>query len=91
MAIIASDQRLESVEYIIASGVGVLDFAIEGETGTLTWRGREDADWTVEDVSHVENSTEDRVNIYPEGDYFTCEISADGEEHNEGPVRCWCE
>jgi hypothetical protein len=87
---VIEQMRLERVEHILASGTGTLDFAVEGEESYYTWRGTEDADWTVEDVGRVENVEEDRILLEPEGDYFTCEITADGEEHNSGPVRCYC-
>lgn len=83
--------RLERVEHIIGSGVGILDFAVEGEDGYYTWNGNEDADWTVEDVDRVENIEEDRLIMYPKSQYFTCEIGASAEEANSGPVRCWCD
>jgi hypothetical protein len=91
MPTIAQKTRLDHVEHILGSGTGTLDFAIEGESGYYTWYGAEDADWEVDDVATVENAEEDRFLIYPEADYFTCVITADGEEHNSGPVRCWCE
>lgn len=91
MTQITRQTRLEQVEHIIGSGVGILDFAIEGEREYYTWRGTEDADWDIEDVDTLENDEEDRFIIYPEGEYFTCEIGAEAEEGNAGPVRCWCE
>lgn len=91
MPIIASQIRLEHVEYIEGSGSGVLDFAVEGENIPYTWIGTEDADWSIQDVDNVENGGEDRFIMYPESDFFVCEINASGEEGNEGPVRCWCE
>lgn len=91
MPTIAQKTRLDYVEHILGSGTGTLDFAVEGESGYYTWHGAEDADWEVDDVATVENADEDRFTIYPKADYFTCEIPADGEEHNTGPVRCWCE
>lgn len=91
MPTIAQRTQLERVEHILGSGTGTLDFVVAGESAYYTWHGTEDADWEVDDVSTVENVDEDRIIIYPEGDYFTCEIVADGEEHNTGPVRCWCE
>lgn len=87
---ISQQTRLDHVEHILGSGVGILDFAVEGDTEYYTWRGTEDAEWTVEDIDRVENGDEDRFIMYPEGEYFTCEIAADGEESNPGPVRCWC-
>lgn len=87
---VIEQMRLERVEHILTSGTGTLDFAVEGEESYYTWRGTEDSDWTVEDVDRVENVEEDRILLEPEGDYFTCEIMADGEEHNSGPVRCYC-
>jgi len=81
---------LDRVEHILGSGTGTLDFAVEGENGYYTWHGREDADWEIEDVESVVNADEDRFEIRPET-VFTCDTPADGEEDNEGPVRCWCE
>lgn len=91
MPAVTQQTTLTNVEHILASGTGVLDFAIAGEDTYYTWRGQEDADWSVEDVARVENDDEDRLIIYPVGDYFTCEIQADAEEHNTGPVRCYCD
>lgn len=91
MPTITDDTRLERVEHILCSGTGVLDFAVDGEQGYYKWRGREDADWTVEDAASIENDDEDRVVVYPSGEYFVCDISADREEENSGPVRCWSE
>ena len=88
---IVQSTTLDAVEHILISGTGVLDFAVAGEDDYYTWLGTEDADWTVEDVSRVENGDEDRVILYPDADTFICEISANGEEHNQGPVRCYCE
>jgi hypothetical protein len=82
---------LRKVEHILASGSGVLDFAVENEEEYRTWWGSEDADWEIEDVSKVENVEEDRIVMYPKGDYFVCEIESEGEEGNSGPVRCYCE
>ena len=79
---------LDRVEHILASGSGLLDFAVAGEDQYYTWDGTEDADWSVEDVARAENVEEDRILFYPTGDFFTCEITANGEEANEGPVRC---
>jgi hypothetical protein len=90
MPSIVQSTTLDAVEHILVSGTGVLDFAVAGENGYYTWRGVEDADWSVEDVERVGNADEDRVVLYPEGDAFICEIEATGEEHNEGPVRCYC-
>lgn len=89
MPFVDSSCRLDNVEHIEASGTGTLDFAVSGENVPLTWDGVEDADWTVEGVDRIENVEEDRFVIYPEGDYFVCEIEADGAEANNGPVRCW--
>jgi hypothetical protein len=88
MTIITDDMVLEQVEYILASGTGTLDFAVEGESGYYTWHGTEDADWTVTGAARVENDDEDRFLIHPNGEYFRCEIAADGAEYNGGPVRC---
>lgn len=88
MPIIAQDTRLDEVEHILASGVGTLDFAVQGENNYYTWHGHEDADWVITDVELIENTDEDRILIYPSGPFFTCDIEATGEEHNEGPVRC---
>ena len=91
MTSVSQKTVLDEVEHILASGTGTLDFAVEGEDDYYTWRGSEEADWEVEDVARVENADEDRFVIYPEGEYFVCEIEADGEENNVGPVRCYCE
>jgi len=91
MPSIAQPVVLEKVEHILASGTGILDFAVEGENDYYTWRGSEEADWEVENVGQVENADEDRFVIYPKGGYFVCEIDADGEENNDGSVRCYCE
>ena len=91
MSRISQQTRLEHVEHILGSGTGTLDFSIDGESGYITWDGTEDAEWTIDDVSSIENVDEDRFIIYPDGEYFTCEITADKEEHNTGPVHCWCE
>lgn len=91
MARISQTTCLENVEHILGSGTGTLDFAVGGENSYYTWEGSEDADWTVEDVAHVENVEEDRFILHPKGEYFTCEIDADAEEENKGPVRCWCD
>jgi len=91
MPLISKETVLTDVEHILGSGTGTLDFAVEEENSYYTWHGVEDADWTVEGVERVENDDEDRFVIYPKGDSFTCEIEADGEEHNTGPVRCHSE
>lgn len=90
MPTIAEDVILEEVEHILASGTGVLDFAVADEESYYTWWGAEDADWEVSDVESVENVEEDRMLIHPEKDFFRCEISAEDEEQNMGPVRCYC-
>lgn len=87
---ISQDITLDKVEHILGSGTGLLDFAVENED-YYTWEGLEDAEWTIDDIDYIENDEEDRYLIYPEGDYFICEIEADQEEANIGPVRCWCE
>jgi hypothetical protein len=86
MSRITGNTRLERVEHILASGSGILDFAIDSDDSYQTWEGREDSDWTVEDINYVENTDEDRLLIHPEGERFTCETDAD-----HGVVRCWCE
>jgi hypothetical protein len=91
MPLLTQPTTLREVEHILASGSGVLDFAVVGEQAYYTWNGTEDADWEVEDVEKVENAEEDRLLIYPEGDSFVCEITAEAEERNVGPVRCYCE
>jgi hypothetical protein len=91
MARITQSTRLSRVQHIVGSGTGVLDFAVDGEDGYYTWDGNEDADWEVEDVASVENIDEDRFILYPEGEFFVCEIESQGEEKNTGPVHCWCE
>lgn len=88
MGVITSDTRLDSVEHILVSGSGILDFAVSGRDDYVTWRGTEDANWTFEDVASVENVEEDRLIVYPEGEHFICEVPADGEEGNRGPVKC---
>jgi hypothetical protein len=90
MPSVIEQTRLDRVEHILASGTGTLDFAVEGEESYYTWRGTEEADWTVDDVASVENVEEDRILLRPTGEYFVCEIAADGDEHNTGPVRCYC-
>lgn len=80
--------RLEDVEHVLGSGNGVLDFAVEGRNEFVTWWGTEDAKWTVEDVERIENADEDRFIVFPEGEYFTCEIEVEDEGYNSGPVRC---
>jgi hypothetical protein len=69
----------------------LLDFAVDGEEDYYTWDGNEDADWEVEDVASIQNIDEDRYIMYPEGEFFVCEIESQGEEKNTGPVHCWCE
>lgn len=90
MPSVLEQTRLDRVEHVLASGTGILDFAVEGEESYYTWRGTEDADWTIEDVASVENVEEDRILLRPRGEYFICEIAANGEEDNTGPVRCYC-
>lgn len=82
---------LRKVEHILGSGNGTLDFAVEGEDQYYTWNGTEDADWTITDAETLKNVDEDRIIVYPEGDYFICEITATQEEFNTGPVRCFSE
>lgn len=91
MTVVSQRTVLRDVEYILGSGNGTLDFAIQGEDELYTWHGVEDADWNVEDVERVENVDEDRFAMHPEGEVFVCEIDADDEEFNRGPVRCYCE
>jgi hypothetical protein len=91
MPSVKQPKSLKQVEHILASGTGTVDFAVEGENEYYTWRGSEEGDWEVDDVARLENAEEDRVVIYPESEYFVCEIDADGEENNVGPVRCYCE
>ncbi|WP_281196154.1 hypothetical protein [Halorubrum sp. F4] len=88
---ISKTTKLERVEHIIGSGSGVLDFAVKGEDGYQTWEGNEESDWEIQDVKRVENVEEDRFILYPDGEFFICEIESEGEEGNSGPVRCWCE
>ena len=87
---ISQSITLDEVEHIVTSGTGVLDFAVVQVDEYYTWTGREDADWSIEDVDRVENIEEDRLVVYPEGETFVCEIAATSEEHNDGPVRCYC-
>ena len=91
MARITQSTRLSRVQHIVGSGTGVLDFAVDGEDDYYTWDGNEDADWEVEDVASIQNIDEDRYIMYPEGEFFVCEIESQGEEQNTGPVHCWCE
>lgn len=91
MSRIAQNRRLDRVQHIVASGTGILDFAVEGESGYYTWDGQENADWKVDDVGYIENIEEDRFIIYPNKEFFICEIDSEREEGNDGPVRCWCE
>ena len=71
-------------------GNGVLDFAVEGEVEEYTWWCSEDSEWTIEAPGIVENGYEDRFLVKPpEGEHFVCDITAEDEEQNEGPVRCW--
>jgi len=91
MTRITQSTRLSRVQHIIGSGTGLLDFAVDGEDDYYTWDGNEDADWEVEDVASVQNIDEDRYIMYPEGEFFVCEIESQGEEKNTGPVHCWCE
>jgi len=90
MSTITEDLVLEEVDHILVSGTGNLDFSVSGENSYYTWWGAEDSDWDVSDVDRVENVEEDRIILYPEAEFFTCEIEADGEEENTGPVRCHC-
>ncbi len=90
MSTITEDIVLEDVDHILVSGTGNLDFSVSGEDSYYTWWGSEDSDWDVSDVERVENIEEDRIILYPEGDFFICEIEADREEENTGPVRCYC-
>lgn len=87
---ITQTTRLERVEHVLGSGVGILDFAVEGEQSYYTWEGAEATDWEIEDVDHVENAEEDRFVIYLEGDYFTCEVTI-GADPEDATVRCWSE
>lgn len=89
MARIQTETRLERVEHVLGSGSGVLDFAIEGESGYYTWEADEATEWVVENVGSVENTDEDRFVIYPEDEYFTCLIEPD--TGPAGRARCWCE
>lgn len=91
MPVIANDIVLERVEHILGSGTGTLDFAVAGESEYYTWYGIEDADWSTTGVERIENDDEDRFLIYPNGDYFRCEIEAENQEGNPGPVRCQSE
>lgn len=91
MARITQSTRLSRVQHIVGSGTGVLDFAVDGEDDYYTWDGNEDADWEVEDVASIQNIDGDRYIMYPEGEFFVCEIESQDEEKNTGPVHCWCE
>jgi hypothetical protein len=91
MGRITQSTRLSQVQHIIGSGTGGLDFAVDGEDDYYTWDGNEGAEWEIEDVASVQNIDEDRFIMYPEGEFFVCEIESQGEEQNTGPVHCWCE
>jgi hypothetical protein len=91
MTVISQKTVLRDVEHILGSGSGTLDFAVKGEDDYYTWNGVEDADWNVEDIARVENVEEDRFIMYPVGETFICEIDAEEDEFNHGPVRCYCE
>ncbi|GAB7121189.1 hypothetical protein JCM9743_36600 [Natrinema sp. JCM 9743] len=82
---ITQTTRLDHVEHILGSGTGTLDFAIDGENTYHTLDGDEDVDWNVKDVQSIENADEDRFLIFPEKEYFICEIDIES-----GVVRCWC-
>jgi hypothetical protein len=79
--------KLTNVEHILGSGTGTLDFAVGGEDEYFTWDGTEEAEWSVEDVEQVDNSSEDRFILYPKEEYFICKIIDDGTEQ----VHCWCD
>lgn len=87
---ITQSTTLTQVEHILGSGAGILDFAVAGEDRYYTWDGGEDAEWSIEDVAVVENESEDRFIIYPEKDYFVCEIETHEEDGEQGTVHCWC-
>lgn len=87
---VSADTKLTKVEHILGSGTGTLDFAVQGETNYYTWDGAEDADWAIDDVARVENNSEDRFILYPEAEYFICEIE-DPDEVGTEEIRCWCE
>lgn len=91
MPTISQQTVLHEVEHILASGNGTLDFAVLGEDNYYTWHGDEDSEWTVEDVDWIENVEEDRLIIYPEEEFFRCEIDSSQSEFNPGPVYCYCE
>ncbi|MFC7141825.1 hypothetical protein ACFQMA_18565 [Halosimplex aquaticum] len=84
MVRITERSRLERVEHILGSGSGILDFAVEGEPNYYTWEGNEGSDWVIDDVDYVENDDEDRFILYPEEDFFICEIEDES-------VQCWSE
>lgn len=88
---LAESVKLDRVHYIVGSGTGVLDFSVAGEEQYYTWDGQKAAEWNVEDVATVDNLEEDRFIMYPDGEYFMCEIEPQGDEGNLGPVTCWCE
>ncbi|MWG36109.1 hypothetical protein [Halomarina oriensis] len=87
----SQDRRLERVEHILGSGSGVLGFAIDGQNQYETWVGVEDAEWTVYGVKSVENAEEDRFVMYPEEDYFICEITSEKSGGEDKSVQCWSE
>jgi hypothetical protein len=93
MVEITGPTRLNRVEHIIGSGTGVLDLSVVDESEYRTWIGSENADWEITGVERVENIEEDRFIIYPEEEYFICEIEAEvGSGDSSGTrVRCWTE
>lgn len=83
---VSQGTKLTRVEYILGSGTGVLDFAVQGEDDYYTWEGTENDDWSIKNVGRIENDSEDRFTVFPEEGYFTCEISLD--EKGRETVHC---
>ncbi|WP_158056010.1 hypothetical protein [Halorussus halophilus] len=83
---VSEGTKLTQVEHILASGSATLDFAVKGENNYYTWEGPENADWTAENVLRVENDDEDRLILFPENEYFTCEVEHDS--NGVEIVRC---
>lgn len=81
--------KLTAIEFILGSGAGTLDFAVEGDEEYYTWSGEEDSEWTIEDTDRVENDEEDRFILHPEDNFFTCIV--DVTDEGKDTVNCWCE
>lgn len=86
MTEITSPTTLRGVKYV-RIGHGVLDFGTDEDE--YTWWCREDADWRIEGGETVVNDGEDRAIVEPpNGQTFTCEITASSGENDTGPVVC---